>query len=170
MAPHARALPAPASGIHLRRPGTHFRHAPTQALPAVFEWAAYDKLVAFYSSPARGWGLRCSRPILEGQFVVEVIGRCMSEAEHNALEDDTYDVSCCPWPRHPMRHEPQTSYEAQAACHLQAATSVIRGCTVGSLPPTLRILLVRQVRGRIPRRRDGGQAAERRPSDVHRPT
>ena len=40
----------------------------------------------------RGWGLRCTKPIVDGQFVVEVLGRCLSEEEHSYLEDPTYAV------------------------------------------------------------------------------
>ena len=61
----------------------------------------YSKLQAFDTrcvgpggaSTTRGWGVRCAAPISEGQVVVEVRGRALSEIEYEALDDKSYVVS-----------------------------------------------------------------------------
>ena len=53
----------------------------------------YSKLEAFPVGEQRGWGVRCTAPIGQGQVVVEVRGRVLSEAEYEALPDTTYVVS-----------------------------------------------------------------------------
>ena len=61
----------------------------------------YSKLQAFDTrivdasgaSTTRGWGVRCAAPISEGQVVVEVRGRALSEIEYEGLEDKAYVVS-----------------------------------------------------------------------------
>ena len=53
----------------------------------------YNKLEAFPVSAKRGWGVRCSVPILQGQVVVEVRGRCLTEDEYEELADPSYVVS-----------------------------------------------------------------------------
>ena len=69
-------------------------YEPHEQLPEAFEWVSYSRLEAFYGvdGPERGWGLRCTKEIREGQFVVELVGRCLSEEEHQGLEDETYAV------------------------------------------------------------------------------
>ena len=54
---------------------------------------AYSKLQAFSTGEARGWGVRCTVPITSGQVVIEVRGRCLSEAEYEELADPSYVVS-----------------------------------------------------------------------------
>ena len=44
------------------------------------------------AGPDRGWGLRCQRAIPEGEFVVEVVGQCLRDADYAALEDNSYAV------------------------------------------------------------------------------
>ena len=51
-----------------------------------------QRLEAFYAGADRGWGLRCTKPIVESQFVVEVLGRCLTEEEQRTLSDDTYAI------------------------------------------------------------------------------
>lgn len=66
------------------------------ALPLRAELAVnvpYHKLEAFPASPQRGWGVRCTAPITQGQVVVEVRGRCLSELEYEELSDPSYVVS-----------------------------------------------------------------------------
>ena len=63
-----------------------------EELPAAFEWVPYSKLEAFYAGPDKGWGLRAAKPIFDGQFVVEVLGRCMSEDGYECLEDHSFAV------------------------------------------------------------------------------
>ena len=54
---------------------------------------AYSKLQAFDTrrvdergvASSRGWGVRCSAPIAEGQVVVEVRGRALTELEYVGL-------------------------------------------------------------------------------------
>lgn len=53
----------------------------------------YNKLEAFPVSAKRGWGVRCGVPILQGQVVVEVRGRCLTEDEYEELADPSYVVS-----------------------------------------------------------------------------
>ena len=53
----------------------------------------YSKLLAFWTGGARGWGVRCAAPITKGHVVVEVRGRCLTEAEYEQLADPTYVVS-----------------------------------------------------------------------------
>ena len=53
----------------------------------------YNKLEAFPVSARRGWGVRCTVPITQGQVVVEVRGRCLSEVEYEELHDPSYVVS-----------------------------------------------------------------------------
>jgi hypothetical protein len=52
----------------------------------------YSRLEAFPSG-THGWGVRCGVPISQGQVVVEVRGRCLSEAEYEELNDPSYVVS-----------------------------------------------------------------------------
>lgn len=97
-----RVAPAALSFVDVRERGNfwllpdgsrkHVEYEESQRLPAVFEWVPYKRLEAFYAGADRGWGLRCSRSIVEGQFVVEVVGRCLDETEHSALEDTSYAV------------------------------------------------------------------------------
>ena len=53
----------------------------------------YSKLLAFWTGGARGWGVRCAAPITKGHVVVEVRGRCLTEAEYEQLADPSYVVS-----------------------------------------------------------------------------
>ena len=51
----------------------------------------YSKLQAFDAGPQRGWGVRCTAPINEGDIVVEVVGRVLNEAEYQELGDENGD-------------------------------------------------------------------------------
>jgi hypothetical protein len=53
----------------------------------------YSRLEAFPVSARRGWGVRCGVPIVQGQVVVEVRGRCLTELEYEELSDPSYVVS-----------------------------------------------------------------------------
>ena len=72
-----------------RQPIVHEEH---EKLPQAFDWVPYKNLEAFYVGSDRGWGLRCTKPIREGHFVVEVLGRCLNEEEQRTLEDDNYAI------------------------------------------------------------------------------
>ncbi|EOD22319.1 hypothetical protein EMIHUDRAFT_450763 [Emiliania huxleyi CCMP1516] len=56
------------------------------------KWVPYKELEAFFAGPTRGWGLRCTRDIKDTEFVVEIVGRCLSFEEYEQLEDKTYAV------------------------------------------------------------------------------
>ncbi len=48
------------------------RYAAHEELPSGFDWVDYGRLEAFYAGEECGWGLRCTRAISDGTFVVEV--------------------------------------------------------------------------------------------------
>ena len=58
----------------------------------------------------RGWGVRCGAPIAQGQVVVEVRGRCLSEAEYEELADP----SCAHDARTPRTYTWQDAAELAA--------------------------------------------------------
>ena len=65
---------------------------PLEELPREFKRLPYHKLHAFDTLSARGWGVRSSAAISEGQIVMEVIGRALSEDDFEGLEDLEYVV------------------------------------------------------------------------------
>ena len=68
-----------AGSFWLREGGGHeaVQYGPHEELPAAFEWVDYGRLEAFYAGEDRGWGLRCTRAINDGTFVVEVLDHSM---------------------------------------------------------------------------------------------
>ena len=68
-------------------------YGPRDELPAAFPRVPYAKLEAFDTgSGERGWGVRCTSRIAQGSVVVEVIGRCLSSADIDSVDDLEYVV------------------------------------------------------------------------------
>ena len=53
----------------------------------------YSKLEAFPVGAKRGWGVRCTVPISQGQVVVEVRGRVLSERERSTKRDASRELA-----------------------------------------------------------------------------
>ena len=95
----ASEAPAVIGYVDVNSSGNFFLQPDGKRLPVVYSAAErlavnvpYNRLEAFPCGQ-RGWGVRCGVPITQGQVVIEVRGRCLSEEEYEELADPSYVVS-----------------------------------------------------------------------------
>ena len=66
---------------------------PEDKLPSYVKRVPYGSLQAFPAGPDRGWGMRCTHPVQQGQVVGEMVGRLLTDYEFETLIDRRYLMS-----------------------------------------------------------------------------
>ena len=65
-------------------------YAADERLTSRADVVPYDELRAFDTGTSKGWGVCCMQPIRKGQVLGEATGRCLTEAQFEALDNKLY--------------------------------------------------------------------------------